>query len=523
MGSPNVQRFKRVACVQLDARFPDFCSRVIMPRYGLPLIGSILKQQGYEVRVFIEHVAPPDLDFVRSADLVLFSALTGAATRTYQFAADLRRHSRAPFIMGGEHATSFAEDALDWMDYVVRREGDATILELVRALEAGRPVDDLPGLSFVRDGAKRHNPPGPPPAELDAVHDLGIIHGYPRADGLRLMLSQRKAKIICVQSTRGCPYTCGFCVTPRLFGYSYRFRPIDAVIEDIQNKLPYGREFLFVDNLFAINRKRTVELLQRMIDAGIGTRAEFTVFCRVEIGQDAELLALMHRAGIRTICMGLESINDETLRGIDKRQRLSDIVAAIAAIRAAGIQVSGSFIAGSDADTRASLLDTVDFCDQHGLSSFYFISLWYYPGDPQCPFDLTRQIIPSFDYCTGSFVTHFPARMKPSTLQRTMVEAQRRFWGLPRAARLAARGRLREALHVAAHRYAFTSVERAQLAYADELERVEQGYYDAGENLLLDRIRERPLDPIVQRSAASGVVQLDSAVAPARGGERAHG
>ena len=506
------RRFTRIACVQLDARLPDFCTRVIMPRYGLPVIGSLLQQAGYEVRVFIEHVAAPDLDWVLGADVILFSALTGAANRTYALAEWLRERTKAPLVLGGEHASSFTDDALDWFDYVVRREGDGLILELIHALEEGRSAEGLAGISYrTADGRKVHAPPGPVPRELDAVHDLGLIHGYPREDGLQLLRRRGKVKIICVQATRGCPYHCSFCVTPRLFGFSYRFRDVEAVIADIQGKLPYGREFLFVDNLFALNKAHTHKLLDRMIAEGIGEQAEFTCFCRVEIGKDAPMLEKMYRAGMRTICLGLESISEETLQSIDKRQSLEDTVRAIRAIQQAGIHVSGSFIAGSEADTRKSLLDTVDFVIEHGLRSFFFISQWYYPGDPRAPLVPQRQIMPSFDYLTGHFVTHFPARMKPSTLQRTIVEAQRRFWSLSRAARLAASGQVGTALHIAAHRYAFSDVERHQLEYAAYLESIENGYYDAGERLRMDRILTRELDPIVKRGAESGVVALDTA------------
>src|SRR5262245_26860151 len=103
-------RFRRIACIQLDSRLPDFCSKVVMPRYGLPVIGTLLQQAGYEVKVFIEHCAPPDEDWIAGADLVLFSALTGAATKTYEMVDRLRRRTKAPFAIGGEHASSFSED-----------------------------------------------------------------------------------------------------------------------------------------------------------------------------------------------------------------------------------------------------------------------------------------------------------------------------------------------------------------------------------------------------------------------------
>ena len=488
-----------------------------MPRYGLPVIGAVLEQAGYEVKVFIEHVAEPDLDWVASADAVLLSCLTGAATRCAEFARGLRTRSRAPLILGGEHASSFADEALDWADYVVRGEGDGVILDLLAALEAAAPVDEIPGLSFKADDCKVHNACGPGPDNINVVHDLGLIHGYPREDGLRLLLKRGKIKLICVQSTRGCPYQCTFCVTPRLFGYSYRYRDVESVVEDIRRKLPYGREFLFVDNLFAVNLQRTERLVDRLIEEGIGQRAIFTCFCRVEIGRFPRLLAKMHHAGVRTICLGLESIDDATLSSIDKRQQYGDSVAAIQAIRAAGIRVSGSFIAGSEGDTRESLLRTADFAVEQGLSSFFYIALWYYPGDPRSPLSLQRHIIPSFDYCTGHFVTHFPARVKPSTLQRTIVEAQHRFWSLGRVARAAVRGDFATATHIASHRAAFLPVERHQLAYAERLEHLEAGYYDGHERLLMDRIATRPIDPIVARAAGSAVVQFDTRpAAPSR-------
>lgn len=498
----------RIACIQLESRFPDFCTHVLMPRYGLPVIGSVLSEAGYEVRVFIEQVAPPDLDWVASADLIVFSALTGAANRSYALADRLRSRTTVPFVIGGEHASSFTDDALDHFDYAIRGEGDEAILQLVHALEEGSPVDAVPGLSYRSGQTTVHNPAAVP-HRLDTVHDLSLIHGYPREDGLALLLRRGKVKIICVQATRGCPYLCSFCVTPRLFGFSYRLRGIDAVIADIRNKLQYGHDFLFVDNLFALNRRFTEELLDRMIAEGFGERNVFTCFCRVEIGKDPALLAKMRRAGITTICMGLESINDTTLLGIDKRQSLADTVRAIGAVQAAGIHVSGSFIAGSEEDTRESLLRTADWVVEQGLRSFYYISMWYYAGDPRSPVSPQRQIMPDFDHLTGHFVSHFPARMKPSTLQRTIVDAQRRFWSLSRAAGRAAHGDPGDALHLAAHRFAFHAVEKQQLEYARFLESIEGGYYDAGERLQMDRIATREPDPIVRRAVASGVVQLD--------------
>jgi radical SAM superfamily enzyme YgiQ (UPF0313 family) len=94
----------------------------------------------------------------------------------------------------------------------VRREGDAAIVELLRALEQGGPLEGISGLSYKIDGAVVHNKPGEVPENIDLQHDLDIIHGYPKDDGLRLLLQRGMTKVICVQATRGCPYRCSFCV-----------------------------------------------------------------------------------------------------------------------------------------------------------------------------------------------------------------------------------------------------------------------------------------------------------------------
>ncbi len=506
----NKKIIKKIACIQLESRFPDFCSKIIMPRYGLPLIGNILRESGYEVKVFIEHIEKLDMEWIYQADLIVMSSMTGAANRTYEFADWVKNELKIPVILGGEHASSFADDALDWADFVVRREGDEIISDLIRTIEEGTSLDTIPGISYNKGNSKIHNEPGPPPQQINTLQDLNIIHGYPKEDGLSLMLKRRKVKVICVQSTRGCPYECKFCVTPRLFGYSYRYRDVEAVINDIKMKLPYGRDLIFTDNLFAINKKRTNYLLDRMIEEGIGKHETFTCFCRVEIGKDPDLLEKMYQAGMRTICLGLESINDVTLKNINKNQTISDVIKTIKTIQDADIDVSGSFIAGSEEDRASTLMDTTNFAIENGLVSFYFISLWYYPGDPNSPLIPQRLIMPSFDYCTGHFVTHFPKKMKPSTLQRTIINAQKRFWNLKRCVRFAVSGDFKKALHIAGHVYAFSEVERNQLEYANYLESIEYGYYDTNERLLMDRIVKREPDSIVLRSHKAAIPKFDS-------------
>ena len=65
----------------MNGEFPDFTHRLVMPDYGLPLIGTLMAKQGYDVRVFIEHVQPPSWEAIRQSDLVCFSTLNAGADK----------------------------------------------------------------------------------------------------------------------------------------------------------------------------------------------------------------------------------------------------------------------------------------------------------------------------------------------------------------------------------------------------------------------------------------------------------
>lgn len=70
------RQIKKITCIQLGGEFPDFCYRLVMPDYGLPVIGTILAEAGYDVKVYMEHIKPPEWDRIAESDLVCFSSLS---------------------------------------------------------------------------------------------------------------------------------------------------------------------------------------------------------------------------------------------------------------------------------------------------------------------------------------------------------------------------------------------------------------------------------------------------------------
>ena len=104
----------------------------------------------------------------------------------------------------------------------------------------------------------------------------------------------------------------------------------------------------FYDDNFTADRKHTKELLQKMIAEGITPKWSAQV--RIDVAKDPELLTLMKRAGCTYIYVGLESINPETLKALNKGQTPEQIESAINTIHNYGINIHGMFIFGADSD-----------------------------------------------------------------------------------------------------------------------------------------------------------------------------
>jgi anaerobic magnesium-protoporphyrin IX monomethyl ester cyclase len=491
-------QIKKITCIQLSGEFPDIVFRTVMPDYGMPLIGTVLSAAGYDVKVYIEHIEPPEWNRIANSDLVCFSSLCAGAEKTYQLASRIRRQLHIPVVIGGTHATYFPESSLEHCDYVVFGEGDDTILELVRILESDADPAEVAGIAYLCDGRMRRTRERARPPGFDIIPDYSLIQGFRRLSWLDV-IRERRTMWIPVQSSRGCHFKCKFCIVNTMYPSGYRKRDIESVIRDLRDKRRYGRELLFVDNDFAADRASTKRLLRRMIEEDFDFN--ILVFARVEIARDDELLSLMRLARVTQVYQGYESVQPETLDAYNKHQTLGHIMAAIEKLHAHGLRVAGSFVVGADTDTVESIRRTVDFAIEQRLEVAYFFPIWgHFPeqiNGYQTIVPWYRSIFRAWKYCDGNFVTHFPMNMPPSKLQRSIVEAYRRIYSRTRALDALRRGAWWEARWKTIHHFLWHEIERAIVAdHIPFLEAIEGGLYDSGgrlrEDLLAERVRRDP-------------------------------
>jgi radical SAM superfamily enzyme YgiQ (UPF0313 family) len=406
-----------------------------LPRLGLPLLGRLLVERGHDVRIYVETLAPVDWADVAEAGLVGFSSTTATTPTAYAMAGRVRALG-IPTVIGGSHVTFLPDEALQHCDFVVRREGQVTLLELVDALENHAGFAHIAGLSY-RDAAGRpvHNPDRPPCTQ-EAFEALP-------PPALHLIVGHERMTNVPIMTEWGCPYACDFCSVIHMFGRRVRTRSIEDVLAELETYRDRGAVFFYDDN-FVVDKARTRALLRGMIERGLTppwstqVRAE-VVYKDKQSGElDHELLGLMRDSGCTMVYCGFESVNPATLVAYNKRQDVRDIRDSVRAFHDYGIHVHGMFVLGADTDDVETFQRTVDFALQNEIDTVQFLMLTPCPGTPfyERMVAQGRLLTDDLSLYDGHHCVIQPALMSPYELQMGTYRAMARFYSARYALRL---------------------------------------------------------------------------------------
>lgn len=429
MNDKEVEIVLKITLIEPKSPGMHVYSRVKLPRLGLPLIGTILRDEGHDVKIYAEEINEVDFDRIKESDLVGFSTTTSTTPRAYRWCDKIKAsNSNIPIIIGGSHVSFLVEEALEHADYCVIGEGEKPILNFIEALEKGEKPLDIPGIAYKKDSGEIVKPGR---AEFVDVNEL------PHPD-LNLIEGSEKMSIKPVIASRGCPYNCNFCSVIQMFGRKYRFcDDIDKIVDQVENTT--SRHVFFYDDNFAANVKRTKRLLRKMIERDI--KVSWSAQVRVDIANDPELLDLMKEAGATFVYIGFESVNPETLKEYKKGLELDETIEGIKAIRDKGIMIHGMFAIGGDNDDIETPKRTVDFALKHKIDTVQLLSLTPLPGTPL--YDNLKNegriINTNWEYYDGHHVVHEPALVSPYDLQVQLMKQMARFYSLKRCVAVACR------------------------------------------------------------------------------------
>lgn len=337
---------------------------------GLGYVAAVLEKEGHQIDILDASVDEmPDAEvrynltqMCKRVDIFM----TGALTPSFSYFERLLTFVRAlnpkmKIIVGNSVVGSSPEMFIRNVpaDFGVIGEGEITAVELVECIEDGGDPRDVGGIVFKEDGEVAVTEPRAPINNLDDVpfpaYDLFNTKKYVRSpfygSGLR-----RKAAII---SSRGCPYSCGFCYE-ELRGRGYRWRSAENVVGEIKFlQKNYGVRFIsFSDPCFVINSDRVFELCDLMVKEKLNIK--WAADGRANLAEE-EMYKRMHGAGCRFIDHGFESGSNLVLKNMNKQATAEQAVEAVRICRKVGIVPSGTTMLGFPGETRDTIRETAEF------------------------------------------------------------------------------------------------------------------------------------------------------------------
>ena len=373
-------------------------------------------------------------------DVIGLSASTYSIFESLALADLLRRVCpEALILLGGSHVSGVPEETLRLcpsVDLAVIGEGEVTAEELLAAHATGATREELArvdGAAAVVDGEYIHGPPRAPLPELAALPqpawDLVPIHRN------RLDLFTGTPRSMALQFSRGCLNACRFCPDGTLWQGTLRDLPAAEAVDQLRHAATVLRKtgIMVADNDFLARPRRVAEFVDALGRADldlhlmIQARADSVLGCR-------DMLRDLHRLGLRSVLVGVESHRQAFLDAVDKNSSPDTTRAAAEALHGAGIALWASAMWGAPEDGPDDLAALERFCAE--LRPEWCMVNLLTPAPGTALFDAyTRQdILLSRDYSRYNFDAALvrQARVEPERAEEMVSRVRLRFWLDPR-------------------------------------------------------------------------------------------
>ena len=284
------------------------------------------------------------------AEVVGISAQVMTLSRAIEIAQKYRALGKI-VIMGGFLPSMHPEKVQEYVDALCVGEGDLIWPQMLSDIESGNLE------SCYRSEA---------PVDISTMP-------VPRYDLIR----KNRMRSYPVQATRGCPYRCEYCSIIQLYT-SYRLRPIEQVIRDI-HAIP-SKHIHFTDDNLMENKKYSKNLFRKMKGLKVTWGAQVTI----NVARDREMLRLAYAAGCRMLALGVETLNQDNLTGVDKKfTQVDSFDKSFNTIQEVGIGVHALIVFGMPNDNTQTFRATVDYLEQQAVAIAEFFIYTPYPATPE--------------------------------------------------------------------------------------------------------------------------------------------
>jgi len=353
---------------------------LVAPPLGIAYMAAVLEQNDIAVEIIDAAALEMSWETLEreikrtSPQLVAVTALTPTIDQALQ-TAELAKKTcpQATVVMGGYHPTFNYQEILekDYVDIVIRGEGEYTLLELVQTLEEGGDLKNVKGIAY-QDGV---TPPRPLIADLDEL-PFPARHLLPMDHYKILNMKLHTATLI---SGRGCPMQCSFCASAALHGNKLRMRSAQNVVDEMEHLINDhdAGMIAFMDDTFTLKPSRVAEICDEIIKRDLDTYWGCTA--RADTLSD-ELLQKLSDSGCITLFLGVESADQQQLDRVNKQMTIDKIRQAFKLSRENDIRTIASVVLGMPGDTKDSIERTIKFVRELNPSYALFSLATPYPG-----------------------------------------------------------------------------------------------------------------------------------------------
>lgn len=372
-----------------------------VPPVALGILAS-LTPKDWEVEIVDENFAPLKHT---EADLVGITAMTSTAPRAYEIARRYREQGVAT-VIGGVHAAMLPEEARQHVDTVVIGEAEGVWPQVIADFEAGKLEGTYHG-------------------GFPDLREMPI----PRYD-----LFPRGC-IGAVQTSRGCPMNCEFCSVTAFNGNRYRHRPVEEVLDELE-QIPKRIVFFLDDNIVGHgpkNEQRALALFEGMIKRKLNKL--WFGQASMNFADNETVLKQAARSGCLMVMTGVEAEQPDALREIKKTVNLAALKGsyqeAFRRIHKHGIAIHGFFMYGMDVDTPDSLRRRAEFIRTCGVDSARISIVCPFPGTQLFERMRREGRLRYTDFPRDWVHYHFaevaqrPKLMAPSVLEELVAEGHR--------------------------------------------------------------------------------------------------
>ena len=413
------------------------------PPYSLLVAAALLREKGLACRLIDQTAANQSTEQVIAAldadgfrpDLIVFCSTTPTLDADVAEMAKLRAHFEAPLICFGPHASTAPQPSMaratDVDGMIVGEPEDAIVtLASLDRLSPDR-LDSIPSLTYRLDASTIV------PHKAHGVFTRFTTMPFPAWDLVPLQhytLPLEGKPYIIVETSRGCPYSCDFCVAPIHQGHKFRERDAKSLVDEIERatrELGVRHFYLWADTV-TLNAKS----FGRFCDELIARKLDIRWFgnARADNLTDLSFVKRLRESGCWMLAMGIESASDDTRRDMVKRLEQQKIELAFRNLRATGIKSFAFFIFGYPGESPRTLEQTTDYAIALDPDFANFYPAVPYPGTALYEKSVKEGLLVREDWSRMEYSYYLLAGngLDEQVVMQAINRAKRRFFLRPR-------------------------------------------------------------------------------------------